>query len=166
MIKAILNDRDEFEIQEQAGSHFIINGKAFSLEITSLGDGAMIARNGRTRYKVTVLDADPENKTFVLKVNGRKHKIVLRDRHDLLLEKMGMNQELTSEIINIKAPMPGLIMEIRCQVGDEVTKGGNVIVLEAMKMENVIISPVDGIIKEISVNVGDSVEKNQILIQF
>ncbi|MCH7512626.1 MAG: acetyl-CoA carboxylase biotin carboxyl carrier protein subunit [Bacteroidetes bacterium] len=166
MIKAYLNDRDEFEIEDLAGPHFIINGEAFSLEITSLGDGAMIARSGRARFKISVLDADPENKTYVLKVNGRKHKVVLRDHHDLLLEKMGMSKALTSEISNIEAPMPGLIMEILCRVGDEVKKGDNVIVLEAMKMENVIKSPADGMIKEIHVNVGDSVEKNKILIQF
>ncbi len=166
MIKAKLNNREEFEIEDQAGPHFIINGEAFALEITSVGDGVMIARNGPARYKVSVLDADPGNKTFVLKVNGRKHKVVLRDRHDLLLEKMGMNQTLSSEISNIKAPMPGLISEIQCQVGDDVIKGDNVIVLEAMKMENMIKSPADGVIKEIRVKVGESVEKNQILIQF
>jgi biotin carboxyl carrier protein len=66
----------------------------------------------------------------------------------------------------IKAPMPGLILEISVVVGQEVKENDNLIILGAMKMENSFLSPRDGVIKSISVAVGDAVDKGQLLIEF
>ena len=90
----------------------------------------------------------------------------MKDRFDLLLEKLGMNTTVSSAVVNIKAPMPGLILEINVQAGDFIKKGDPVLVLEAMKMENVLKSSGDGEIKEVLVRPGSSVEKNQVLIIF
>jgi biotin carboxyl carrier protein len=57
----------------------------------------------------------------------------------------------------MKSPLPGIILEITCKVGDVVKKGQKVLVLEAMKMENAINADRDGEIQEIKVNKGDSV---------
>ena len=62
--------------------------------------------------------------------------------------------------------MPGKIVKINVEEGQTVKKGETLIILEAMKMENIITSPRDGIIKSISVKKGDAVEKNQLLIEF
>ena len=62
--------------------------------------------------------------------------------------------------------MPGLILDLKVKPGDEVKKGDIVLILEAMKMENIIKSPGDGLVKSVKVKLKDSVEKNQILIQF
>lgn len=64
----------------------------------------------------------------------------------------------------IPAPMPGLIIEICVQVGDEITEFQTVLVLEAMKMENQIASTANGKVAEIKVNVGDAVKADQVLI--
>jgi biotin carboxyl carrier protein len=71
-----------------------------------------------------------------------------------------------SKVNEIKAPMPGLVLDVRVSEGEAVKKGDAIIVLEAMKMENIIKSPTDGIIKKISVKKGVAVEKNQVLIHF
>lgn len=65
----------------------------------------------------------------------------------------------------IKAPMPGLVKNIFVQVGDEVTKTSQVIILEAMKMENSIQAPGNGTVTAIKTEIGKNVEKNQILIE-
>lgn len=65
----------------------------------------------------------------------------------------------------IKAPMPGLVKSIFVKVGDEVSKTSQVLILEAMKMENSIHSPGNGIVTAIKTDVGNNVEKNQILIE-
>jgi biotin carboxyl carrier protein len=62
--------------------------------------------------------------------------------------------------------MPGLILEIHVQTGQEVNEDDPLLILEAMKMENVITSPRDGIIKSITVKKGETVDKNQLLIEF
>jgi biotin carboxyl carrier protein len=62
--------------------------------------------------------------------------------------------------------MPGLILEIRVKEGDAVSEDSPLLILEAMKMENVITSPREGVIKSISVKVGETVDKKQLLISF
>lgn len=62
-----------------------------------------------------------------------------------------------SSLGSVKSPLPGIIVDIKVNVGDEVKKGQVVAILEAMKMENNIASPIDGKVTEINVNAGDSV---------
>ncbi len=66
--------------------------------------------------------------------------------------------------ISVKAPMPGTILDIKVNAGDEVKEGQPVIVLEAMKMENDIVAPKPGKIVSVHVNKGDSVKTNDLLV--
>ena len=79
---------------------------------------------------------------------------------------MGFATTSAKIIGDIKAPMPGLILEISVKIGQEVKENDPLLILEAMKMENSITSPRDGIIKSILAKEGDAVEKNYILIEF
>ncbi len=90
----------------------------------------------------------------------------LKDKFDLLLEKMGLNSAVAGKIITVKAPMPGLIIDLRVKAGDTVSTGDPLIILEAMKMENIIKATGDGTVASVKVKQGDSVEKNQVLIEF
>jgi biotin carboxyl carrier protein len=72
----------------------------------------------------------------------------------------------SASVSEIKAPMPGLVLNIMVQEGDEVKKGDNLMILEAMKMENSIKSPIDGTVKNLKVATGDKLEKNQVMITF
>jgi len=66
--------------------------------------------------------------------------------------------------VNVVAPMPGTIAEILVEVGDQVKADEEVIILEAMKMENAIFAPAAGAVKEIKVAEEDKVDTNQVLI--
>jgi biotin carboxyl carrier protein len=70
------------------------------------------------------------------------------------------------KINEIKAPMPGLVLRIPINEGDSVSKGEGLLVLEAMKMENIIKSPGDVVVSKILVKPGQAVEKNQLLVSF
>lgn len=65
---------------------------------------------------------------------------------------------------NIKAAMPGTILDVKVSVGDAVTRGQALLVLEAMKMENEIMAPHDGVINEVGVAVGASVNSGDLLV--
>ncbi|MDT8377692.1 MAG: biotin/lipoyl-containing protein [Desulfotignum sp.] len=64
----------------------------------------------------------------------------------------------------ILAPMPGTIVEISVKPGDAVEEGQEILVLEAMKMENPIVATADGTIKEVNVSVDDKVATNQVMV--
>ncbi len=116
-------------------------------------------------FNAEIVEADLENKIITVKVNENQYTIELKDKMDLLLEEMGMSNQANKKINDIKAPMPGLILDIKVNVGDTVQKGDGILVLEAMKMENILKSPGDGVIKSIEIKQGDAIEKNQVLIR-
>ncbi len=124
----------------------------------------------------TIIDGHSENvqikkidkaaKLVYASINGKAVTIKIADKMDALLQNMGLESAMVKKINNLKAPMPGLVIEILAKKGDVVIKGEPLLVLEAMKMENVIKSEGDGIIKEILVIAKDAVDKNQVLLTF
>jgi acetyl-CoA carboxylase biotin carboxyl carrier protein len=72
--------------------------------------------------------------------------------------------EVTVMSVEVRAPMPGKILEVLVNVGDKVKEDDEVIMLEAMKMENPIYAPADGTVKEIKVKANDSVETEQLMM--
>ena len=167
MYKAISGDKS-FKIEFVNGE--INSGKlnevSFELDIDKENKTRLhIIRNNKI-YIADVLKADYESKTFTIKVNGSKYEIAVKDRMDELLKEMGMEGMAEQKISDIKAPMPGLVLDIMVEPGQVVSKGDAVMILEAMKMENSIKSPTDGTVKSIGINKGNAVEKNEILVTF
>jgi biotin carboxyl carrier protein len=113
-----------------------------------------------------LISIDKETKTIQIKLGNKISSLQLKDRFDLLLEQLGMNNTASQALKEIKAPMPGLILELKVKPGDEVKKGDVLLILEAMKMENILKSPGEGIVKAVKVSLNQSVEKNQVMIQF
>lgn len=66
---------------------------------------------------------------------------------------------------SIKAPMPGNVVKVMVEEGDEVTAGQSIVVVEAMKMENEVRSSVDGTVKKVSVAAGDSVGTSEVMVE-
>ncbi len=79
---------------------------------------------------------------------------------------MGLANLTASKVNNLKAPMPGLVLDILVKPGQEVEKDTPLLILEAMKMENVLKSPTDGTVKSLGAAKGDAVEKNHVLLTF
>jgi biotin carboxyl carrier protein len=164
MYKATVNDK-VFEI-EQTGQSILVNGKNFEWDIHTVSDGYFHILYNDKSYRAEIVKTEMETKTITVKINGRNYTVGLKDKFDLLLEKMGMNQALAGKVKSIKAPMPGLIIDLKIKAGDVVKQGEPLLILEAMKMENIIKSPGEGTIKNVKVKKGDSVEKGQVLIEF
>ena len=93
------------------------------------------------------------------------YTVEIKNDLDQLIEEMGLSLGSAQQVNDIKAPMPGLILEVNVKEGDQVKEGDYLLVLEAMKMENTLTAPRDGIVKSISIANGDTVEKNQLLIE-
>ncbi len=136
------------------------------LEIQVLSDRRFHILNEGKSIIAEVVEADFKTKEFTIKINQNNYQLVVEDQFDRLIKDLGLSKVQNSQVKEIKAPMPGLVLDIVVQVGATVVKGDALVILEAMKMENIIKSPGDGIIKSIKVDQGQSVDKNQILVDF
>lgn len=119
----------------------------------------------RKNYDVKLLKVDFPKKAYEIVVNGNKYKVQIKDKLDTLIQKMGLNLGEKKKEKDIKAPMPGLILNILVSEGQEVKEGDALLVLEAMKMENMLLASTDGIIKKIHIKQTEAVDKKQMLIE-
>jgi biotin carboxyl carrier protein len=92
-------------------------------------------------------------------------RITLRDRVETIVHKLGLKLEADGRVNEISAPMPGLVLKLLVSEGQSVSKGDPLVILEAMKMENVLAAPNDAEIDTVSVQQGDTVDKGQLLIK-
>ena len=115
-------------------------------------------------YHIKTLNSDFAVKKYLISVNGTPYQVDIKDKLDLLIKKMGLTIKDKQKESNVKSPMPGLVLEINVEEGQEVKEGDALLILEAMKMENILTAPKDGIIKRIAAIKGNSVEKGEILI--
>lgn len=162
------SNEKSYKVKFEENSAFAgnIDEKDFNLDMIEVKDGSFHLIKENRSYNLEVLDADYDKKSFKIKVNGSVHELNVQDKFDLLLESMGMSNLTETKISELKAPMPGLVLDIKVAAGEEIAKGDPLLVLEAMKMENIIKSPTDGIVKDIKVDRSTAVEKNEILIEF
>ncbi len=139
----------------------LLNEKAYLVEVTQMGpEGAMVTVNG-TPYEVGIKD--------ITAVQAPKQMVVdapsvasapppaATPKADAIIETVG-------GMTTIKAPLPGLIIGVKANVGDKVAVGDVVLVIETMKMENNVMSPVAGTVKEINVSEGQNVTEGAPLI--
>lgn len=117
-------------------------------------------------FPVKVVSNSFHNRTYLVKVKNETYEVAIKNELDQQIAEMGFSLGSTKNISDIKAPMPGLILDIHVKVGELVTEDSPLLILEAMKMENIITSPREGVIKNITVKKGDAVDKKQLLISY
>jgi acetyl/propionyl-CoA carboxylase alpha subunit len=162
MIKAKVNNKYDFIVEDTSPTKNTLS----DLDIIEIKKGSFHIIKANISYNAEVLKANTEEKSFIIRVNGNKYTVQLKDKYDELLEKLGMNNTSAAKIKDVKAPMPGLVVDIRVKEGDEIKKGDALVVLQAMKMENILKCPADVTIKRIHVKKDDAIEKNQLIISF
>jgi len=143
----------------------LVNNEVVSLDISKISNEKYHILKDYKGFFIEIIAIDKINKQVQLKINGKTTTVNVKDALDVLLDKMGMSAVDDSKAADIKAPMPGLVIAIKVAKGDVIEKGSPLIILEAMKMENIIKSTGEGIIKKISVKAGQAVEKNELLIE-
>jgi biotin carboxyl carrier protein len=164
MFKATVNQNSFEIISTEEG--YLVNGEAVVIDVAEPAEKYFHVIYKAKSFRAEIVKADIATKTFTVKVNGNTYPVQVKNKFDLLLEKMGMQAAVAGKVNSIKAPMPGLIIDLKVKEGDLVNQNDPLLILEAMKMENIIKSPGAGIVKSVKVKKGDSVEKNQILIEF
>jgi len=120
--------------------HLLVDNKSYLLSTTVNGD---------------LIDVETLERTYTFEVVGEKKKE---------LERLGLRKKKAVRKKDINAPMPGLIVQVQVEVGQEVEKGQGVIIIEAMKMENELKAAEKGVVREILVSEGQKVDQNAPLV--
>ena len=155
--KVNVNDAFHFDLEKESISQ---------LDAVSVEANKFHILHQNIPYKTKIINSDFLQKSYTVEVNNNTYVVDISNPLDILIKEMGFEVGLTKQVNFIKAPMPGLILEISVVVGQTVKENDNLIILGAMKMENSFLSPRDGVIKTISVLMGDAVDKGQLLIEF
>lgn len=124
--KATVNKTNSFDLNETSLEN---------LDAVSVGSSEFHVLKDNRSYKAEVTQSDFLSKNYTIKVNGNSYEVNLADSLDLLIKQMGFEVGSAKQVNAIKAPMPGLVLEISVEVGQEVQEGDNLLILEAMKME-------------------------------
>jgi biotin carboxyl carrier protein len=117
-------------------------------------------------YHIEIEVENFNDKAYGFKINNTSYKVDIDNLLDHLINDMGFDLTAGKQVSEIHAPMPGLILEVSVTEGQEVKTNDPLMILEAMKMENIITSPRDGKVKSIGVKQGEAIEKKQVLITF
>lgn len=162
-----MENKEPFNISVNQGQHeFAVQPEdAKSLDMVPDGDGAFhILHNGRS-YRAELVSADYAARQLEVKVNGNVFKLHIADQYERLVRQLGLNVGGVQKQNILKAPMPGLVLQVMAEPGQTVAKGDPLLILEAMKMENVIKAANEGIVKTVTAQKGMAVEKGQLLLE-
>lgn len=140
------SDVEALDIIKTSGSHYHVlqDNKAYSIEL---------------------LETDFLNKKLSISVNGNSYEVEIEDEYDQKVKEMGLFTITSQKLNSIEAPMPGLIIDIMVEAGQEITEGTPLLILSAMKMENIILAEGDGVVKSVNVGKDEAVEKGQLIIE-
>lgn len=164
------------KIDEKAPFSAVINGKACQIEFLnepSQDKPFLIKIDGKT-YKIE-LNEFRENTPFFVRVNNKPYKVQYKTTKKPIAEltrqaikpvlPASKRQLLGKPIVGkekaVTAPMPGIVVSLKVKIGDSVSRGQPLCILEAMKMENEITASKTGVVKEIYVSKGSSVSQGQ-----
>lgn len=165
MYKIKVNEQFEYEVISDKNG-IIVDGKSLALDVYSVNPDTFHILHRNRSFNAELITLDQKLKTCTVRVNSQIYAMSLTDQFDELLHKLGMDNLNAQKVSELKAPMPGMVLKVLVAEGDEIKKGSALLILEAMKMENVIKAPADVIIKSIKVQPADKVEKNQVMIVF
>lgn len=169
MYTILVNENESIKTNLQMNGNLIeglIGEKNISANLQKISTHQYHLLHNHQSYNIELIKINEEEKTMLIKINAVKYNVQLKDKYDELLHNLGLDNTASKKINQVKAPMPGMVLNVLVKEGDVVKKGDALLVLEAMKMENIIKSPTEGQIKKIIASKGSAVEKNQLLIQF
>ena len=169
MIKALFNDKTALELSKISDDGLAgeVGREAYNWDVSEISPNSwsVIDEKGNS-FSIVLDEHSPESKKYTFKIAGQAIEVTEQSEFDLLLKELGMSSGGTKKLKEIKAPMPGLVLNVLVSEGQEVSEGDVIVILEAMKMENVIKSSTGARVKSIRVNKGDTIDKGGVMVTF
>ncbi|PIU45390.1 MAG: hypothetical protein COS95_04020 [Ignavibacteriales bacterium CG07_land_8_20_14_0_80_59_12] len=153
----------KFDVEFRNDGTILLNGEEKDWTFQMIGPHQAVV-SSPVRTRAFVLAGREENRVL-LHSSGREANCEVMDQRLELLQRVRGASAALQSVSEIRAPMPGLIVKVKVNEGESVRPGTNLLVLEAMKMENEIRSVQYGVVEKIHVKQGMAVEKNQPLVK-
>lgn len=169
MIKALFNDKTALELSKISDDGLAgeVVREAYNWDVSEISPNSwsVIDEKGNS-FSIVLDEYSPDSKKYTFKIAGQAIEVTEQSEFDLLLKELGISSGGTKKLKEIKAPMPGLVLNVLVSEGQEVSEGDVIVILEAMKMENVIKSSTGARVKSIRVNKGDTIDKGGVMVTF
>lgn len=162
-LKVEVNGEQPYEVHENNGLAFL-NNTEVKYNVHRKGKNEYLLYQGHKVYSISVINTTENGLT--LDIDGHSFEVSVKDHIAQILEDLGMDVTASEVVNEINAPMPGSIIDIMVTEGQEIKEGDTILILEAMKMENIIKSPVNATVQKLHVSKGQNVEKNHVLVSF
>ncbi|MFW5709207.1 MAG: biotin/lipoyl-containing protein [Chloroflexota bacterium] len=154
----ILNG-EQYEVEIDKEGRILLNGEPREVDFLALGPSLYSVITDNLSLQAVI---EEERGEVSVLMGGRLYEMqVLDERALMMAQRRGGLGGGSGEIT---APMPGLVVAVPVETGQEVIQGQTVVILESMKMQNELKSPVDGVVDMINVSAGQSVDKNAVLV--
>lgn len=141
-----------------ADGEVTVDEKIASFEVSKINNNAYLLKFGNKMFEITSNKISGNKFGFL--INGWYFDATVRTSLQETVNELQQNKAKLKHHSDVRAPMPGLILKMKKNIGDSVIIGEPILVLEAMKMENELRSPSSGTIKEIFYKEGQSVDKD------
>ncbi len=151
----------QFEIEILADGSITVDGKKRDVDFRALGPAMYSILSEHVSHELTIEQREDEIEVLM---RGRLYSNRVLDERALLMAQRSGGLANDSGEINIKSPMPGLIVAVRVEPGQEVKAGDTVVILESMKMQNELKASRDGTVGSVHVQAGQTVEQNKVLV--
>jgi len=155
-------DGQEFVIEIINKNQIVINGQPLQIDFESIHGQPVYSLivDGKS-YEAYVY---PDEDNWQVLVRGNQYGISVVDEREKRLRAAAGGGQVAHGEIQLKAPMPGLIVDVLAEEGQAVERGDVLIILESMKMQNELRAARDGVVRRVRVKKGDSVEQKQTLL--
>ncbi len=152
---------------ELDGATAIVDGEIFDVELQAIpGTPVKLVRVGEGMHRVTSRRQPLNGRgAYVLDVDGFRYEALALDERTRAIRDLSATSEGARGPAPLKAPMPGLVVRIAVAVGDVVSVGQALVVVEAMKMENELRAASAGVVTAIKAVQGTAVEKGAVLVE-
>lgn len=154
------------DVEERDGSYAVtVDGQTRAVDCRSAGhrDYLSLIIDNQSHLVECAPTVFEEGKYYA-SIGGRRYDMEVLDERLFATRKAAAVVEETGPYV-VASPMPGLIVDVRVKVGDSVAAGSAVVVMEAMKMQNELVSEVDGVVRDIKIRTNDAVESQTPLVE-
>ncbi len=158
---ATTDDRT-FEIEIHSDHEVSVDGRRLSVDFQSVGGQPVFSLiiDGRS-YEAYVY---PAADGLEVVLGGRLYRVAVEDERERRLRMASTAAVVASGELNLRAPMPGLVVAVPVCAGQAVERGADLVILESMKMQNELKAPRAGTVSQVRVRPGDRVDQNQVLL--